>query len=110
MTRRKSKNGQRSTTIRAYNEGRNVGYAKMTDNDTFLDSLEVRPDARGGGLGHALMGQVIDRFGDRSIRLKASPFGKDGPDAEQLQKFYGKHGFEPEAEGGYMVRRPKGKN
>ena len=105
-TKGKSK-GISHTTIRAYQGDRNVGYAKMTEGGRFLDSLEVRPEARGSGIGHALMDQVTGQFGDSTLRLHASPFGKgDHPDRDALQKFYGQHGFEPESADGYMIRRP----
>lgn len=103
----------RHTTVSAHLDGAKVGSARMTNGGTELDSLHVLPAARGQGIGHALMGEVTQRFGDRPLRLKAQPFtqgkgDKGGPDRSGLQRLYAAHGFEPDSSmgDGYMIRRP----
>lgn len=104
---RKDSKGIRATTISARRGDRTLGYAKVTDGGSFLDTVYVRPEARGSGLGHSLVSKVTDKFGSRTLRLHASAFGGDGPDTSALMSFYGKHGFEAEGGGDtYMSRRP----
>jgi GNAT superfamily N-acetyltransferase len=104
--------GIRHTTISAHVGDRKVGAARLIDQGRTLDDMYVRPEERGRGFGHALMGEVIRQHGHHDIRLHASPFTKGRPDKggldkETLRGFYAGHGFEPEKEGSdYMVRRP----
>lgn len=108
--RKGKRQGVSHTTISARQGDRELGYARLTDHASFLDTLEVRPGARGQGLGHALMDQVTQRFGGNTLRLHAAPFGKsDGPDQQGLMKLYGAHGFEPDTNDGHMIRRPPAK-
>jgi ribosomal protein S18 acetylase RimI-like enzyme len=109
----KTQNGKRKgishTTITAHDKGEKVGHVRMTEGGSEVDDLHVHPARRGEGIGHALMDQAIDRFGHNTLRLHASPFGKDGLEQNPLMDFYSSHGFEPEESRGrgYMIRRPQ---
>lgn len=112
-TSKGKRQGIAHTTVNAYVGDSKVGYARMIDQGRTLDDLYVHPEHRGGGLGHALMGEVVRQFGHNPLHLYASPFtrgrkDKGGLDNDQLQAFYSQHGF-TQVENGRrdMVREPE---
>lgn len=100
--------GIRHTTITASRGGTKLGHIRLTDGGSEIDELSVSLAARGKGVARGLLDEAVDRFGDQTMRLHASPFGKGGLDAGPLMALYAKHGFVPDPSRGpgYVVRRP----
>ncbi len=72
--------------------GQRVGFAAVLDNDNFLHSLYVDPDAQGQGIGSALLHHVQARFSSTGA-LKCLQQNQAAMD------FYLKHGWRREALG-----------
>jgi GNAT superfamily N-acetyltransferase len=70
-----------------------------------LDLLAVAPDARGQGVGSALLSAVEARLRERGVRWW---FGNvtHGLDIERLRRFYSRHGFGPRSSSGAGSSRP----
>lgn len=68
-------------------------YGPVMDTHSELDLLAVAPDARGRGVGSALLSAVEDRLRERGVRWW---FGNvtHQLDAERLRRFYERHGSE----------------
>ncbi len=68
-------------------------FGPVMDVHSELDLLAVAPEARGQGVGSALVSAVEARLRDRGVRWW---FGNVTPglDAERLRRFYGRHGFD----------------
>ena len=65
-----------------------VGYALAVPGDpACLAELAVAPEHRGSGHGSTLLAAVVDRVGERELRLTARA------DATRARRFYERHGF-----------------
>lgn len=80
----------------------NVGYAAAEEKPShvFIDSIYVRPGARGHGIASKLLDNVTSHFPGRELRLKPNPFENDrwrepddAPDEDVLREFYRSRGF-----------------
>ena len=80
------------TVLVAELDGHRVGFAAVLDNDNFLHSLYVDPDAQGQGVGSALLEKVQERFTSTGA-LKCLQKNQAAMD------FYLKHGWRREAVG-----------
>lgn len=68
-------------------------FAPVMDVHSELDLLAVDPEARGQGIGSALLSAVEARLRGRGVKCW---FGNVTPglDVERLRRFYGRHGFD----------------
>lgn len=80
------------TVLVAELDGHRVGFAAVLDNDNFLHSLYVDPNAQGQGVGSALLEKVQSRFSSTGA-LKCLQQNQAAMD------FYLKHGWRREAVG-----------
>lgn len=86
-----------------------VGYASTTHlpgEPVDLGQIRVDDEHQGQGIGHKLLDHVIDHHAGQGMTLHASPFGNQPMDKDQLQRFYGSHGFKTRKNGD-MTRRAK---
>ena len=91
--------------------GRNVVGHAMTNHlpgePVELGQIRVDDDHQGQGIGHKLLDHVISHHAGSAMTLHASPFGNQPMNVDQLQTFYGSHGFKPKKNGD-MIRRARG--
>lgn len=80
------------TVLVAERDGHRVGFAAVLDNDNFLHSLYIDPQAQGQGVGSALLNHVQSRFSSTGA-LKCLQKNQAALD------FYLKHGWRREAMG-----------
>ena len=69
-----------------------------------LAKIRVGDDYQGHGIGHQLLDHVIAHHAGQRMTLHADPFGNKAMNTDQLQRFYGSHGFKPKKNGD-MTRR-----
>lgn len=69
-----------------------LGYAPVLDRHSELDLIAVRPDARGQGIGSALIDFLEQRLLAANVKVW---FGNvtTGQDVDRLRSFYSRHGF-----------------
>jgi GNAT superfamily N-acetyltransferase len=87
-----------------------VGHAMtnhLPDEPVELAALRVGDVYQGHGIGHGLLNHVIEHHAGSSMTLLPSPFGNKALSKNQLQAFYGSHGFKPK-KNGMMTRRARG--
>jgi GNAT superfamily N-acetyltransferase len=84
-----------------------VGHAMtnhMPGEPVELAALRVGDEYQGRGIGHKLLDHVIEHHQGSAMTLLPSPFGNKALDTDQLQTFYGSHGFRAR-KNGMMTRR-----
>ena len=72
-----------------------------------LAAIRVGDEYQGQGIGHRLIDHVISQHPGQTIKLTPSPFGNYSMTKDQLQGFYGSHGFKPTRDGLGMIRKAK---
>ena len=84
--------------------------ASVWQGSIHISEISVSPDARGKGLGSKILKRITDEA-DKSgvaVTLFPKPIGEDGLTAGQLKRWYERHGFKVESNGG--MRREAKKN
>lgn len=75
-------------------DGALVGYAGLAAHadEAYVQTIGVRPDRQGEGVGTALLSELVDEAGRRGARRLALEVRADNPRAQRL---YARFGFEP---------------
>ncbi|EPX83459.1 hypothetical protein Salmuc_02067 [Salipiger mucosus DSM 16094] len=76
----------------------NVAYLEheLLDRRFVLHGIWVAPSYRGQGIAHRILRRLVDAAdeADCGLALYHEPFGSEGLNKEELEAFYGRHGFQ----------------